>query len=195
LLSSARQTKADAPESALRLCLGCRGYVCDECWNEPASVCQTCQPLDDAGTQAPSVLDEYTPPPNGLAFAGEAAWADGDETARLSAMTSWPASDLRRPGASVEPPLELVETEAELAAEPRQFFCPQCRTFVRETEVKRMGLVGQPKRNLCPKCGRVLEREPTVEKAQSESEKQVERKGLRRVIGNYQARLLGRNPG
>ena len=121
LLPGARQTQVDAPVSALRLCLGCRGYVCDECWNEPASVCQTCQPLDDAATTAPTVLDQYAPPTNGLAFADEAEWSATDDTARLSATTSWPESDLRRPLASVEPPLEPVAADAELVEADTEF--------------------------------------------------------------------------
>ena len=47
-------------------------------------------------------------------------------------------------------------------AEARQqrYYCPQCRTFVQAAEVKRVGLVGHAKRNLCPKCSRLLETEP-----------------------------------
>ena len=36
-------------------------------------------------------------------------------------------------------------------------FCPNCRRFIPEQEVKRVGLVGQPKRELCPQCSRLLE--------------------------------------
>lgn len=36
-------------------------------------------------------------------------------------------------------------------------FCPNCRRFVPEQAVKRVGLVGQPKRELCPQCSRLLE--------------------------------------
>src|SRR6187397_201019 len=104
LLPSARQAKVEAPVSALRLCLGCRGYVCDECWNEPASVCQSCQPLDGQASAAPTVIDElmatagYDPaaPEHGMAFANGDGWNGIDDAARLSALTSWPETDLRR---------------------------------------------------------------------------------------------------
>lgn len=36
-------------------------------------------------------------------------------------------------------------------------FCPNCRRFIPEQAVKRVGLVGQPKRELCPQCSRLLE--------------------------------------
>jgi hypothetical protein len=36
-------------------------------------------------------------------------------------------------------------------------FCPNCRRFIPEQDVKRVGLVGQPKRELCPQCSRLLE--------------------------------------
>ena len=44
------------------------------------------------------------------------------------------------------------------AAGPR-YYCMHCRAFVLEAEVKRVGLVGHAKRNLCPKCSRPLETE------------------------------------
>ena len=96
LLLGARSTKVEPPVSALQLCLGCRGYVCDECWNEPASVCQTCQPISELAVVAPTVLDQYAPEVDGLAFVNEAAWSDADYTARVSASTAWPEKDLRR---------------------------------------------------------------------------------------------------
>ncbi len=96
--------KVETPVSALRLCLGCRGYVCDECWNEPASVCQSCQPLVGDGVSVPTFLDqlmttagyEVATDREGMSFANDAAWSDADDAARLAATTAWPETDLRR---------------------------------------------------------------------------------------------------
>jgi hypothetical protein len=41
----------------------------------------------------------------------------------------------------------------------RRYYCEHCRTFIPEAEVKRVGMVGHPKRNLCPNCSRLLEAE------------------------------------
>jgi hypothetical protein len=46
-------------------------------------------------------------------------------------------------------------TEEETAV-PRSY-CPHCRVFVPDEKVKRVGLLGHPKRNLCPKCSHLLE--------------------------------------
>ena len=46
-------------------------------------------------------------------------------------------------------------------------FCPQCRKSYSDSEVKRVGLVGNPKHCLCPKCSRVLAVEPEPPKAAS----------------------------
>jgi type III secretion system (T3SS) inner membrane Yop/YscD-like protein len=42
----------------------------------------------------------------------------------------------------------------------RRYYCARCRAFIEDTKVKRMGLVGHAKRDLCPKCSRPLETEP-----------------------------------
>jgi hypothetical protein len=39
------------------------------------------------------------------------------------------------------------------------YFCPKCRVFRQESEVRRVGLVGHAKRLLCPKCSTVLDGE------------------------------------
>ena len=67
------------------------------------------------------------------------------------------------------PELCAVRTSARVAetAEPistaetnqPQYYCPHCRTFIESSGVKRVGLVGHTKRNLCPKCSRLLEAE------------------------------------
>jgi hypothetical protein len=58
-----------------------------------------------------------------------------------------------------EPAPSDLELNADGARESsqRRYFCPQCRTFVREAEVKTVGLVGFAKRNLCPKCSHLLD--------------------------------------
>jgi hypothetical protein len=87
--------------------------------------------------------------------------------------------------------LEAVNGETSEAAPTDQtrFFCPQCQKFIPEAAVKKVGLVGQPKRNLCPKCSRLLEMQEETRKA---PEKQAEKKGLHRLLVKYQSRLQGR---
>jgi hypothetical protein len=51
---------------------------------------------------------------------------------------------------SVEPGKEVGQ---------RRYYCSRCRTFIREAEVKRFGLVGHAKHNLCPMCSRPVEAE------------------------------------
>jgi hypothetical protein len=48
-----------------------------------------------------------------------------------------------------------IGTEEE-ASQPR-YYCTYCRAFIPDAQVKRMGLLGHAKRNLCPKCSRPLE--------------------------------------
>ena len=54
----------------------------------------------------------------------------------------------------------VAETDAPISAaetnQPR-YYCPHCRTFIESSGVKRVGLVGHTKRNLCPKCSSLLE--------------------------------------
>jgi hypothetical protein len=45
-----------------------------------------------------------------------------------------------------------------------RFYCAHCRAFIRGAEVKRVGLVGHAKRNLCPKCSDLLEPETKPQK-------------------------------
>ncbi len=44
-------------------------------------------------------------------------------------------------------------------AREARYYCAHCRKFIRDSDVKRVGLVGHAKRNLCPKCSRLLETE------------------------------------
>jgi hypothetical protein len=55
--------------------------------------------------------------------------------------------------------LHRHQTAREDSQQPEncRHFCPNCRRFIPEHEVKRVGLVGQPKRELCPQCSRLLE--------------------------------------
>ena len=48
---------------------------------------------------------------------------------------------------------------SEAASQPR-YYCAHCRAFIQDAEVKRVGLVGHAKRNLCPKCSHPLETGP-----------------------------------
>ncbi len=52
-------------------------------------------------------------------------------------------------------------------ADAGRYYCPQCRTYYHGTEVRRFGLVGGPKRCLCPKCSRILDGEYEARKAAS----------------------------
>lgn len=45
-------------------------------------------------------------------------------------------------------------------ASQQRYYCAHCRAFIQDAEVKRVGLVGHAKRNLCPKCSGLLEMEP-----------------------------------
>jgi hypothetical protein len=60
-------------------------------------------------------------------------------------------------------------------ANPRRYYCAHCQTFYHESEVKRFGLVGHPKRSLCPKCSHVFETEPEPEKPRPDVKKQSRR--------------------
>jgi hypothetical protein len=40
-----------------------------------------------------------------------------------------------------------------------RYYCPHCRAWIQEAQVKRVGLVGRAKRDLCPKCSGLLETE------------------------------------
>ena len=46
------------------------------------------------------------------------------------------------------------------AAVQRRYYCARCQAFIQDGEVKRVGLVGHAKRDLCPRCSRPLETEP-----------------------------------
>ena len=41
----------------------------------------------------------------------------------------------------------------------RHYYCAHCQAFIQDTRVKRLGLVGHAKRNLCPECSHPLETE------------------------------------
>ena len=43
---------------------------------------------------------------------------------------------------------------------PGGYYCAHCRRWIPDAEVKRVGLVGRAKRDLCPKCSRPLETRP-----------------------------------
>jgi hypothetical protein len=112
-----RSAAADgADAAALRLCLGCRGYICADCWNDDAAVCQSCQPLAGLGVSVRTdVPDEEVPA--GLEILDYEPRAEPD-----SMPLAWPASDLHRePGLAEEPvaaadQAELIELPAEFAA-------------------------------------------------------------------------------
>jgi hypothetical protein len=68
-------------------------------------------------------------------------------------------------------------------ASRERYFCARCRVFVPNAEVKRVGLVGNAKRHLCPKCSGLLEVElPPTKPPPGRKE------WLRRVVRNPFAR-------
>ena len=75
----------------------------------------------------------------------------------------------------------------------RRYYCAYCRTFVPDAEVKRVGLVGHAKRDLCPKCSRLLATEPEGAEPSLVLKKCLPKSRLSRVFGNIQALLGGEN--
>jgi RNase P subunit RPR2 len=75
----------------------------------------------------------------------------------------------------------------------RRYYCAYCRTFVPDAEVKRVGLVGHVKRDLCPKCSRLLATEPGAAEPSLVLKKCLPKSRLSRVFGNMQARIGGTN--
>ena len=67
------------------------------------------------------------------------------------ALSQYPATGASEGGPTIGP-----ETRP---GQPR-YYCPNCRAFIQEAAVKRVGLVGHAKRNLCPKCSHLLESKP-----------------------------------
>lgn len=115
----AKQARVEPdPAAALRLCLGCRGYICADCWNVEAAVCQTCQPLAGVGVSVQSDLSDG-PVAAGLEIVDEAPPAEAQRP-----VSVWPASDLFRepvPALAAGPIAEPVATVAEFdqpAAQP-----------------------------------------------------------------------------
>jgi hypothetical protein len=100
--------------AALRLCLGCRGYICSDCWNDDAAVCQTCQPLAGVGVSVQAEMPEEEAP------AGLEILDDEQRAEPQSVPLAWPASDLyREPGLADEEPVaaaEPPESEPEIFA-------------------------------------------------------------------------------
>jgi hypothetical protein len=68
-------------------------------------------------------------------------------------------------------------------ASPGRYFCARCRVFVPNGEVKQVGLVGNAKRYLCPKCSSLLSAESEPSKP-----KTGRKEWLRRVATNPFAR-------
>lgn len=81
----------------------------------------------------------------------------------------------------------------EEGAGQRRYYCKYCRTFVPDAEVKRVGLVGHVKRDLCPKCSRPLAPEPEGAEPSLACKKDLPKSRLSRVFGNIQARIGGAN--
>jgi hypothetical protein len=77
---------------------------------------------------------------------------------------------------------EAAGTDPAAAAEPdrNRYFCPHCRVVYQRADLKRVGLVGHPKRWLCPRCSHVFEVEPEAPKPAPNQSAPGPRKWLRR---------------
>jgi hypothetical protein len=75
----------------------------------------------------------------------------------------------------VQRPGPRPDASASEAVNQRRYYCPNCRTFVPEREVKRMGLVAHAKRDLCPKCSHLLEAELEPQEPPPDPRKQTRR--------------------
>ena len=111
----------DAFHSSVHLCIGCRQYTCNDCWNEPAGRCRTCAPqpgVDDLADRIGASLDGWDPVPGDR---GAVPVFENWPPELVSADT-WPQADSEVYGATVgEAAVELTDDErfaAELAAMP-----------------------------------------------------------------------------
>ena len=63
----------------------------------------------------------------------------------------------------------------------RRYYCAHCRALIQDVAVKRVGLVGHAKRNLCPKCSGLLETEPEPPKPSPDLKKRLRQAGRNRT--------------
>lgn len=89
-----------AADDGLRLCLGCRGYVCAACMNDAAGECLECSPLDVVATPTAGTRD------------GRAADPPLPAPAAVGAVEAAPAA-VSEPGEIELPRVYLVEDQDE----------------------------------------------------------------------------------
>jgi len=124
------------------------------------------------------------PPINPLPSPGDHAVLNGPEFGlgdtltigelRFSLLHS--SNTIALPELQSAPPLPELPPDlaAPPPAEPRtdaRYYCPHCRVVVPEEQLKRVGLVGHPKRILCPKCSHLFETQPEPPKPEPPSKK------------------------
>ncbi len=83
----------------------------------------------------------------------------------------------------------LTATPVGAVADQQRYYCPFCRVFVPDAGVKRVGLVGHAKRDLCAKCSRPLAAGPEPPNAAPDPKRRLLPSGLSRVLGSVQTRL------
>jgi hypothetical protein len=84
------------------------------------------------------------------------------------------------------PAVDAVGTQ--VALENALYYCTHCRAFIKNADVKRLGLLGHPKREFCPKCSRSLQ---STQASLPETAPSLKHKGLSSMIKSYGSRLLG----
>ena len=104
------RSAADGALPMLTLCLSCRGYTCDACWNGEAALCKTCAPVPEEVIPVAPV--EQPSPPPALAFGAPLGASVDFEPAIPPA----PAADLAP--AFQAPPASSAAAETPLPAEP-----------------------------------------------------------------------------
>ena len=91
-----------------------------------------------------------------------------------------PIGDFIVTEASSPAPGEEGRMSSHGALTEEQLYCSNCRTFVAVDRVKRIGLVGQAKLALCPKCSRALQAQPAspLKTTMPEIERENPKKGF-----------------
>ena len=73
--------------------------------------------------------------------------------------------------ASPEPSVEEAPAASDVEARKPRYYCPHCRAVIPEAELKRVGVMGHPKRLMCPRCSYLFGTEPVSSKPAAEPRK------------------------
>ena len=90
--SAVAAKQLEAFHASIHLCLGCRQYTCNDCWNVTAGKCRTCAPLPGVDDLADRIAASLAP---GAMPLGEPAAVPVFEHAEASPLPaeSWPQAD------------------------------------------------------------------------------------------------------